>query len=70
MGTGKVKFEEELPEVTSPSLTRSDVSNVTRSDVTGSHVTGSDQEPEVIACACATGTFCATTIVIEQNLVQ
>ena len=51
--TDKVKFEEELPEVTSPALTGS--------DVTGSHVTGRVPEPEVIACASATGT-CSTVV--------
>jgi hypothetical protein len=27
-------------------------------------------EPEVIACGCATGTFCTTPIVVLQNVVQ
>jgi len=27
-------------------------------------------EPKVIACACANGTFCTTTIVVVQNVVQ
>jgi hypothetical protein len=59
--TDKVKFEEELPEVTSPALTGSDANHVTGSDVTGSHLTGRYPEPEVIACASATG-ICSTVV--------
>ena len=56
----------ELPEATSPEGTSLEAA-LTGNDVTGSdvsHVTGS------MFCACATSTFCTTTIVVVKNVVQ
>jgi len=51
-----------LPKV---ALTGSDVCHVTGNDMTGSDViTGS------MFCGCSTGTFCTTTRVVVQNVVE